>query len=105
MRLGWLPAAFDDEGVPEVDRAALAAAKRLGLELVELDLPDLPYGSLLGVLHAEAAAAFEALTLSDRDDQLVRQDENAWPNTFRKARFLSAVTMSSSTGFGTVSCR
>ena len=47
MRLGWLPAAFDNEGVTEVDRAALAAAKRLGLELVELDLPDLPYGSLL----------------------------------------------------------
>jgi Asp-tRNA(Asn)/Glu-tRNA(Gln) amidotransferase A subunit family amidase len=91
LRLGWLPAAFEDEGVTEVDRAALAAAKRMGVELVELRLPDLPYGSLMGVLYAEAAAAFEELTLSDRDDQLVWQDKGAWPNAFRKARFLSAV--------------
>jgi Asp-tRNA(Asn)/Glu-tRNA(Gln) amidotransferase A subunit family amidase len=91
MRLGWLPAAFQDEAVTEVDRAALAAAKRLGVELVELGLPDLPYGSLMGVLYAEAAAAFEELTLSDRDDELVWQNKGAWPNAFRKARFLSAV--------------
>ncbi len=91
LRLGWLPAAFEEDGVTEVDRAALAAARRLGVELVELRLPDLPYGSLMGVLYAEAAAAFEELTLSDRDDQLVWQDKGAWPNAFRKARFLSAV--------------
>ncbi len=91
LRLGWLPAAFEEEGVTEVDRAALAAAKRTGVELVELSLPDLPYGSLMGVLYAEAAAAFEELTLTDRDDQLVWQERGAWPNAFRKARFLSAV--------------
>ncbi len=91
LRLGWLPAAFEGDGVTEVDRAALAAARRLGVELVELRLPDLPYGSLMGVLYAEAAAAFEELTLSDRDDQLVWQEKGAWPNAFRKARFLSAV--------------
>jgi len=91
LRLGWLPAAFEDDAVTEVDRAALAAAKRRGVELVELRLPDLPYGSLMGVLYAEAAAAFEELTLTDRDDELVWQDKGAWPNAFRKARFLSAV--------------
>ncbi len=90
MRLGWLPAAFDDEAT-DVDRAALDAARRLGIELVELRLPDLPYGSLMGVLYAEAAAAFEELTLSDRDDELTWQEKGAWPNAFRKARFLSAV--------------
>ena len=91
LRLGWLPVAFEDEGVTEVDRAALQAARRLGVELVELRLPDLPYGSLMGVLYAEAAAAFEELTLTDRDDQLVWQERGAWPNAFRKARFLSAI--------------
>ena len=91
MRLGWLPAAFEDEDATEVDRAALDAARRLGIELVELRLPDLPYASLMGVLYAEAAAAFEELTLTDRDDELSWQAEGAWPNAFRKARFLSAV--------------
>ena len=91
LRLGYLPAAFEDPGATDVDRAALEAARALGLEVVEVSLPDLPYGALTSVLFAEAAAAFEELTLSGRDDELVWQEKAAWPNTFRKARFLSAV--------------
>ena len=91
LRLGFIPAAFEDAGATDVDRAALEAARRLGVEVVEINLPDLPYGSLMSALFAEAAAAFEELTLTDRDDELVRQDKGAWPNVFRMARFLSAV--------------
>ncbi len=90
MRLGFLPEAFG-EGATEVDHAALAAARRLGLEVVEVKLPDLPYAALMNIVYAEAAAAFEELTLGDTDDTLTWQDAGAWPNTFRKARFLSAV--------------
>jgi Asp-tRNA(Asn)/Glu-tRNA(Gln) amidotransferase A subunit family amidase len=91
MRVGYLPAAFDDPGATDVDRAALEALRGLGVELVEMKVPDLPYGSLFAILYAEAAAAFEELTLTNRDDELVWQDAGAWPNNFRKARFLSAV--------------
>ena len=91
IRLGYLPSAFEDEGATEIDRAALDAARELGIDVVEISLPDLPYGALINVLFAEAAAAFEELTLTDRDDELVWQDKGAWPNAFRKARFLSAV--------------
>ncbi len=90
MRLGFLPEAFG-EGANEVDHAALSAARRLGIEVVEVSLPDLPYGALMNIVYAEAAAAFEDLTLTNMDDRLTRQDDGAWPNTFRKARFLSAV--------------
>lgn len=90
MVLGYLPEAFE-EGANEVDRAALAAARDLGIEVREVSLPDLPYASLMNVLYAEAAAAFEELTLSGRDDLLARQDEGSWPHIFRQARFLSAV--------------
>ena len=91
LRLGWLPAAYEGDEVTEVDRAALDAARGLGFEMVEARLPELPYDSLMATLYAEAAASFEQLTLSDADDTLRRQDEGAWPNAFRKARFLSAV--------------
>ena len=57
----------------------------------EVTLPDWPYDSLMPILFAEAAAAFEELTLSRRDDQLKVQVPDAWPNLFRQARFLSAV--------------
>jgi Asp-tRNA(Asn)/Glu-tRNA(Gln) amidotransferase A subunit family amidase len=90
MRLGYLPEAFG-EGATEIDHAALVASRRLGVEVVEISLPPLPYEALMNVLYAEAAAAFEDLTLSDLDDTLKWQDDGAWPNTFRKARFLSAV--------------
>ncbi len=91
LRMGWLPAAYEGEDVTEVDRAALEAARCLGFEMIEARLPDLPYDSLVATLYAEAAASFEQLTLSDADDTLRRQDDGAWPNAFRKARFLSAV--------------
>mgnify|MGYP000953602480 FL=1 len=56
-----------------------------------MNLPDWPYGSLQTVLFAEAAAAFEELTLSNGVDQLKAQVPDAWPNFFRMSRFLSAV--------------
>jgi Asp-tRNA(Asn)/Glu-tRNA(Gln) amidotransferase A subunit family amidase len=91
MRVGYLPDAFAAAGATAVDRAALDAARTLPIEVVPVTLPDLPYASLTAILQAEAAAAFEELTLSGRDDELERQDRLAWPNSFRKARFLSAV--------------
>jgi Asp-tRNA(Asn)/Glu-tRNA(Gln) amidotransferase A subunit family amidase len=42
-------------------------------------------------LNAEAAAAFDELTRSNRDSLLVRQIKNAWPNSFRRSRFIPAV--------------
>lgn len=90
MRLGYLPEAFG-EGATAVDHAALDAARRLGIEVVAVSLPDLPYGALMNILYAEASASFEELTLGNLDDTLTWQDDGAWPNTMRKARFLSAV--------------
>jgi Asp-tRNA(Asn)/Glu-tRNA(Gln) amidotransferase A subunit family amidase len=90
LKVGYLPEAFED-GATEVDHAALQAVRDLGVSVAEVSLPDLPYGSLINILYAEAAAAFEELTLTDADDTLTWQDVGAWPNTFRKARFLSAV--------------
>ncbi len=43
------------------------------------------------ILYAEAAAAFDELTRSNRDDLLARQGKEAWPTSFRMARLLPAV--------------
>jgi len=42
-------------------------------------------------VFAEAAAAFEELTLSHKVNELTMQTPDAWPNTFRQSRFISAV--------------
>jgi Asp-tRNA(Asn)/Glu-tRNA(Gln) amidotransferase A subunit family amidase len=91
LRLGYVPAWMKEPPATEVDRAALEAAKQTGMAPVEVSLPDWSYGSLNVILFAEAAAAFEELTLSHGVDQLKVQVPDAWPNTFRQSRFLSAV--------------
>ncbi len=74
-----------------LDLAALEAIRSLGVELRAVELPDRPIAPLSLILTAEAAAAFDELTRSGRDDALVRQEENAWPNVFRQGHFIPAV--------------
>lgn len=69
--------------------AALQALKDLGVELVPVQMPDLPYSALLELLYVEAGAVFEELTLHGRDVELVNRI--GWPMNWRKARMLSAV--------------
>ena len=91
LRVGYIPAWMQTAPATDVDRAALDTVKKLGMKPVEVSLPDWPYDSLNIILFAEAAAAFEELTLSHQIDQLKMQVPDAWPNTFRQSRFLSAV--------------
>ena len=73
------------------DLAALDKLKEMGVTLVPVELPKLPYGAMTALLTAEAAAAFDDLTLSGRDALLTEQGVEDWPNAFRTARFYSAV--------------
>ncbi|HEX6199981.1 MAG TPA: amidase [Thermoanaerobaculia bacterium] len=101
LRVGFVPELFEEEppeDAPDtardqrrLDLEALDALRAAGVELLPIELPDRPVGALSLILTAEAAAAFDELTRSGRDDLLVRQEENAWPNVFRQARFIPAV--------------
>ena len=93
LRVGYFPKWLTGDGATEVDRAALETVRKLGMLPVEVSIPDWPYDSLNVILFAEAAAAFEELTLSGKASQLKMQVPDAWPNLFRQARFLSAVDM------------
>jgi Asp-tRNA(Asn)/Glu-tRNA(Gln) amidotransferase A subunit family amidase len=91
LRVGYFPAWMQENPATDVDRAALETVKKLGMTPVEMSLPDWPYDSLNLILFAEAAAAFEELTLSGNLDAMKMQVPDAWPNVFRQSRFLSAV--------------
>jgi Asp-tRNA(Asn)/Glu-tRNA(Gln) amidotransferase A subunit family amidase len=93
LRIGYLKAAFDADHLTKAfDAKALEVLAGLGVSLIPMELPaDLPTGGLRVILTAEAAAAFDDLTRSGKDDQMVQQTRNAWPNTFRSARFIPAV--------------
>jgi Asp-tRNA(Asn)/Glu-tRNA(Gln) amidotransferase A subunit family amidase len=91
LRVGYFSKWMKEAPATEVDRAALETVKKLGMIPVEVSIPDWPYDSLQLILFAEAAASFEELTLTHGVDQLKMQVPDAWPNTFRQSRFLSAV--------------
>jgi Asp-tRNA(Asn)/Glu-tRNA(Gln) amidotransferase A subunit family amidase len=91
LRVGFFPGWMSGDGATDVDRGALKQIEQLGMHAVEVKIPDWPYDSLNSILFAEAGAAFEELTLSRRVDLLKVQTPDAWPNSFRQARFISAV--------------
>ena len=93
LKVGYVPGWMKEAPATDVDRHALKVMEKIGMTAVPVSLPDWPYDSIQIILFAEAAAAFEAETLDHRVDQLSEQVPDAWPNTFRQARFLSAVDM------------
>lgn len=103
IRTGYFKGAFD---VPEIDPAnaertlhetksfddaALDVLRGLGIALIPVEMPQLAYDAMRIILTAEAGAAFDSLTRSNRDRELVQQTRNDWANTFRVARFIPAV--------------
>lgn len=94
LRIGYLDEEFSrpDGYNHKNDSLTLSLLRAQGFELVPKRLPDTFEPEIISlILTAEAAAAFDDLTRSGRDDLLVRQIKNAWPNEFRSGRFIPAV--------------
>lgn len=98
LRVGYVKSLFDakpGEGQEEShahDLASLEALRGLGIELRPIELPSqYPTDALGIILGVEAASAFDELTRSGKDDLLVRQVEQAWPNVFRQGQLTPAV--------------
>ena len=101
IRVGYVKSAFDlpernaenrvQHATKRFDDAAMDAIRGLGVRLIPVELPDMPYNAMRMILTAEAAAAFDDLTRSGRDKELVQQGPGDWANSFRIARFITAV--------------
>jgi Asp-tRNA(Asn)/Glu-tRNA(Gln) amidotransferase A subunit family amidase len=92
LKIGYLKSDFDKQyDFHSQDSVTLAKLKELGAELIPIELPSLPVNDLVIILSAEAGAAFDELTRSNRDTLLVRQIKDAWPNVVRASCFIPAV--------------
>ena len=107
MRVGFVESLFDNGQLEKIedekarqraaetlafDRRTLDQLRRIGFQLIPIELPKkYPINPLSLILTAEASAAFDELTRSGLDDQLVRQEANAWPNVLRQGQLIPAV--------------
>ncbi|RPH04974.1 MAG: amidase [bacterium TMED46] len=91
LRIGYIESAFNHTNTADNDRAVLTRLSELGFKLIPIELPEFPTSSLSFLLNVEAAAAFDEMTRTNKDDELVRQIKWAWPNVFRTARHVPAV--------------
>lgn len=92
LRIGYLKKDFDSASYgKQYNDSVLIVLQQLGARLIPMELPQLPVDDIAIMLSAESAAAFDDLTRSGKDDLLVRQIKNAWPNSFRSSRFITAV--------------
>jgi Asp-tRNA(Asn)/Glu-tRNA(Gln) amidotransferase A subunit family amidase len=74
------------------DLAALEVLrKKMGVQLIPVEIPKFPYDAMRTIYTTEGAAAFDDLTLSGRDKLLYEASQSAWPNAFRAARLYPAV--------------
>jgi Asp-tRNA(Asn)/Glu-tRNA(Gln) amidotransferase A subunit family amidase len=89
-RIGYFPAEY--ETATAADRESIDRLQEAGCEVVRVAPPRIPGPPLIELIIAvESAAQFDRLTRDGRDDELSWQDERAWPNLFRAARFIPAV--------------
>ena len=105
LRVGYVASAFEPEAAETDDSdkqalyrtnlenslAVLDVMRGLCFDLLPIELPQRDIGGLWLILAAEAAAAFDAITRDGSVDTMARQDDSAWPNVFRAARFIPAV--------------
>jgi Asp-tRNA(Asn)/Glu-tRNA(Gln) amidotransferase A subunit family amidase len=107
LRIGYVQSLFDEDRAKNIERAeqkalvqesqefdrrAIEVLKGLGIKLIPIKLPDkYPVSALRTILNAEAGAAFDELPRTGKDDSMVQQTPNAWPNSFREAQLIPAV--------------
>ncbi|MCS7018339.1 MAG: amidase [Cytophagales bacterium] len=92
LRIGYVKSDFErNYPFKQHDSLALVKMREMGMELIPIELPNLPTRELSMIITCEGAAAFDELTRNNLDDQMVRQIKNAWPNVFRAGRFIPAV--------------
>ncbi len=74
ITIGYMPVDFEDGAEPAAQpalRAAFEVVKSMGVKLKEIQIPEFPYGALVGAIIAgEAGSIFEDLIRSGKVDQL-----------------------------------
>lgn len=93
LKIAYAKNYIDSLPANSTEKNTLTVLRGMGAKITAVDFPDTLHGDpiLSLIIGAESAAAFDPLTRSNLDDEMVQQNKDRWPNTFRTARFIPAV--------------
>ncbi len=93
LKIAYISNYIDTLPPNSTEKQTLTVLKEMGATLIPLYFPDSLHGDemLSLIIGAESAAAFDLLTRSSEDDEMIQQNKDRWPNTFRTSRFVPAV--------------
>ena len=93
LKIAYVSNYIDTLPANSPEKQTLIVLKGMGAQLIPYTFPDSLHGDemLSLIIGAESAAAFDPLTRSSMDDEMVQQNKDRWPNTFRTSQFIPAV--------------
>jgi Asp-tRNA(Asn)/Glu-tRNA(Gln) amidotransferase A subunit family amidase len=93
LKIAYIKNYIDTLPANSTEKQTLNTLKRMGATVTGINFPDNLHGdeTLSLIIGAESATAFDPLTRSNRDDEMVQQNKDRWPNTFRTSRLVPAV--------------
>ena len=93
LRIAYISNYIDSLPANSTEKETLRTLRTMGAKLIPLSFPDSLHGDeiLSLIIGVESAAAFDPLTRASKDDEMVQQNKDRWPNTFRTSRFVPAV--------------
>ena len=93
LKIAYIKNYIDTLPANSTEKQTLATLKKMGATVTGINFPDNLHGDeiLSLIIGVESAALFDELTRSNRDDMMVQQGKDRWPNTFRTSRFVPAV--------------
>ena len=93
LRIAYIRNYIDSLPENSTEKETLRTLRKMGAKLTPISFPDSLHGDeiLSLIIGVESAAAFDPLTRANKDDEMVQQNKDRWPNTFRTSRFVPAV--------------
>ncbi|MGZ3757591.1 MAG: amidase [Mucilaginibacter sp.] len=93
LKIAYIKNYIDTLPANSTEKRTLAILKKMGATVSPIEFPENLHGDeiLSLIVGVESAALFDPLTRSNHDDDMVQQNKDRWPNTFRSSRFVPAV--------------
>ena len=93
LKIAYIKNYIDTLPENSTEKETLKKLRKMGATVTGINFPDNLHGdeTLNLIIGVESATAFDPLTRSNKDEEMVQQNKDRWPNIFRTSRLVPAV--------------